>query len=133
MSVLSRANGGIAALPRAPKSGARKGGALRVLYIDIEGGWGGSSRSLFCMVAAFDRTRVDATIWHRTGGPISQRLDALGLAHGLEPRIASIVPRSRNNWKIWLASAPRLLRLPGLARSIMEFDPDLTGSTIRRS
>jgi len=98
---------------------------MRVLYIDIEGGFGGSSRSLYYMVAALDRTQVEPTVWHRTSGPISQRLDQIGIAHRVEPRIASIIPRARNNWKIWLASAPRLLRLPALARSIREFAPDL--------
>jgi glycosyltransferase involved in cell wall biosynthesis len=103
----------------------RVGRAMRVLYIDIEGGWGGSSRSLFYMVSALDRARIEPTVWHRTSGPIGERLERLGIAHRIEPRIASIIPRARNNWKIWLASGPRLLRLPSLARSIREFAPDL--------
>jgi glycosyltransferase involved in cell wall biosynthesis len=109
-----------------PSSGpGRAEHALRVLYVDIEGGFGGSSRSLFYMVAALDRARFEPTVWHRSSGPIGQRLDQLGVSHRVEARIASIIPRPKNNWKIWLTSVPRLLRLPDLARSIRDEAPDL--------
>jgi glycosyltransferase involved in cell wall biosynthesis len=114
-----------AAAADAPPAPGRAERPRRVRYIDIEGGFGGSSRSLFYMIAALDRARIEPTVWHRTGGPIGRRLDEIGVAHRIEPRIASIIPRPRNNWKIWLTGTPRLLGLPGLARSIRAFAPDL--------
>ena len=98
---------------------------LRVLYIDIEGGWGGSSRSLFYLVTALDRTKIVPVVWHRRKGPLSDRLDALAVEHRHEPRILSIIPWHSKNWKIWLANVPRLPGLWRLARDIRECNPDV--------
>ena len=60
---------------------------IRVLYIDIEGGWGGSSRSLLYFVGHLDPNKVKPIVWHRREGPVSERLQDLGVEHRHEPRI----------------------------------------------
>lgn len=97
----------------------------RILYLDVEGGRGGSSRSLFLLARYVDTARFQPTVWHRRNGDYGERLEAVGLRHSHEPNILSIIPRHKNNWKLWLAAMPRLSRLPALARRILEFSPDI--------
>ena len=98
---------------------------VRVLFIDIEGGWGGSSRSLLYLVGALDRKKITPIVWHRRQGPVSERLEALSIEHRIEPRILSIIPWHSKNWKIWLANLPRLLLLWQLAADIRDARPDI--------
>lgn len=61
------------------------GTKLRVLCLDIEGGHGGSSRSLFESLKAMDRAAVDLEVWCRRAGPIQARYQALGIACRVTP------------------------------------------------
>jgi len=45
-------------------------GNLRVLCLDIEGGYGGSSRSLYESVAHLSRNDAEVTVWCKRAGPI---------------------------------------------------------------
>lgn len=45
---------------------------VRVLCLDIEGGYGGSSRSLSFAVSALDRDRVNPVVWCKRSGPIQK-------------------------------------------------------------
>ncbi|MCW5771385.1 MAG: glycosyltransferase family 4 protein [Rhodospirillaceae bacterium] len=78
---------------------------LRVLCLDIEGGFGGSSRSLYEALRHMDRAVIEPEVWCRRDGPIRGRYAALGIAC----RIAAAMPR--------MNSLPRLSRnLFGYAR-----------------
>lgn len=72
---------------------------LRVLCLDIEGGYGGSSRSLFESVRHMDRRDVAVEVWCGRDGPIRQRYEAVGIpcrvVSGL-PRMNSLPRFSRN-------------------------------------
>lgn len=46
---------------------------MKVLYIDIEGGWGGSSRSLYYLVRYLDRNRYEPVVLLGKRGPAQQR------------------------------------------------------------
>jgi glycosyltransferase involved in cell wall biosynthesis len=85
--------------------------ALRSLHVDIEGGWGGSSRSLFQLLSRLDRSRVEPLIAHRQSGPIEGWYAQLGIPTVRVPEIGSFVPRRRKSGRIFAASLPRLLRL----------------------
>jgi glycosyltransferase involved in cell wall biosynthesis len=85
--------------------------AVRTLHIDIEGGWGGSSRSLFELVRRFDRARVEPLIAHRQAGPVTARYAAIGVPTVHVPDIASYVPRRGKGGRNLIASLPRLVRL----------------------
>lgn len=84
---------------------------IRTLHIDIEGGWGGSSRSLYELVSRLPRDRFAPLVVHRQMGPILERYAALGIPTIHVPEIASFAARPRNSWKIFLAVLPRLLGL----------------------
>lgn len=52
---------------------------LRVLCIDHEGGYGGSSRSLYQMIEAMDRSNMDLLVWCGRIGPVQERYKNLGI------------------------------------------------------
>lgn len=85
--------------------------ATRTLHIDIEGGWGGSSRSLYELVSRLDRDRVSPLVAHRQMGPVVERYRRIGVPTAHVPEIGSFVPRRNAGLKIFLASLPKLRRL----------------------
>jgi glycosyltransferase involved in cell wall biosynthesis len=71
----------------------------RVLCLDIEGGFGGSSRSLFEILQHMDRSLVDLEVWCRDDGPVRARYDALGIRCRVSagmPKMNSLERLSRN-------------------------------------
>lgn len=76
---------------------------VRVLCIDIEGGHGGSSRSLYYSLKYIDRARIEPTVWYRRSGPIRELYQALDIPVSFEPLLpkASALPKySRNIWQL---------------------------------
>ncbi|WP_343564166.1 glycosyltransferase family 4 protein [Kiloniella sp. b19] len=74
---------------------------LRVLCLDIEGGYGGSSRSLFESVKAISERQdnVEIEVWCKKKGPIQERYARLNVkteVHPLLPKITSVERPSRN-------------------------------------
>jgi glycosyltransferase involved in cell wall biosynthesis len=72
---------------------------LKVLCVDVEGGFGGSSRSLFESIRHLDRRYVDVEVWCGKSGPIQQEYKVIGvssLAKPDMPRISSLPRLSRN-------------------------------------
>lgn len=102
---------------------------IRTLHVDIEGGWGGSSRSLYELVSRLPRDRFAPLVAHRQMGPVVERYAALGIPTVHVPEIASFAARPRNSWKIFLAVLPRLMKLghcaDRLAAIAAEHRPDL--------
>ncbi len=75
---------------------------LKVLCLDIEGGYGGSSRSLFELVRWMDREAAQIEVWCKREGPIQERYHALGVPAHAAPAMPkrSALPRlSRNLWQ----------------------------------
>ncbi|MGH7003094.1 MAG: glycosyltransferase family 4 protein [Alphaproteobacteria bacterium] len=91
---------------------------LSTLHIDIEGGWGGSSRSLYELLSRIDRNRIAPVVVHRQAGPITQWYADTGIPVIHVPEIGSFVPRGRKALKNFIASLPRLARLGTAARRI---------------
>ena len=72
---------------------------IRVLCLDIEGGYGGSSRSLFESIAHLDPVDIDAEIWCKRPGPIQGRYNAIGVPVHVTPsmpKVSSLSRLSRN-------------------------------------
>ncbi len=72
---------------------------VRVLCLDIEGGYGGSSRSLFESIRHLDREVVSPEVWCGCKGPIQIRYEALGISCrviGPLPRYSALPRPSRN-------------------------------------
>jgi len=83
--------------------------ALRVLCLDIEGGFGGSSRSLYESLRHMEPGAVTAEVWCRRDGPVRARYEAIGIPC----RVAAEMPR--------MNSLPRASRnLFGYARAVRE-------------
>lgn len=98
---------------------------LRVLYLDIEGGFGGSSRSLYHLLAELDRRRVAPEVWYRRHGPMAQRLAQAGIAGRQEPAIRPWIPGRSANLKKLLVFLPSLPSQVRLARRIAAHDHDI--------
>ena len=72
---------------------------LRVLCLDIEGGNGGSSRSLFNSLINLPRDEVDIVVWCRRSGVIQDYYRAFGIPVEITPgmpKITSLPRLSRN-------------------------------------
>ena len=96
--------------------------ALRVLCLDIEGGYGGSSRSLYESLRHIDRARVAPEVWCRRPGPIQDLYTAIAIPCRIQPdlpKVSSLPRLSRNLYayggalrRFWRAGDSRA----GLAR-----------------
>jgi glycosyltransferase involved in cell wall biosynthesis len=93
---------------------------IRTLHIDIEGGWGGSSRSLFELVRRLDRRAVEPVVVYRDAGPAADWYAGIGVPAYRVSKIASYVPRRAKALKNLVASMPSLLGLPKAAADIAE-------------
>ena len=72
---------------------------LRVLCLDIEGGYGGSSRSLWEALRHIDRTQIEPEVWCRKDGPAQARYGADGIPVRVTPGMpaASALPKLSRN------------------------------------
>lgn len=71
----------------------------RILCIDIEGGYGGSSRSLFKSLKFIDRSKVDVEVWCKRKGPIQLLYEEIGIPTRVTPdmpKITAVRRLSRN-------------------------------------
>lgn len=72
---------------------------MRVLCLDIEGGYGGSSRSLFETVRHMDRGEMALEVWCKRAGPIQARYADIGVPTRVEtdmPKVSALPRLSRN-------------------------------------
>jgi len=98
-----------------------KAGAIRktsILYLDVEGGWGGSSRSLFYLVEALDRSAFEPIVLLRKKGPVEARYKALGVTCHVISEMPSFRPADRKNAVAFAIYIWRLRRYWRLARRI---------------
>ena len=91
---------------------------IGILHIDIEGGFGGSSRSLYELVSRLDRNRVRPVVVHKLSGPVSGWYDAQNIRCVHLPDLAQFVPRKRNSWKIFLVKIPEFMHLVRVVRAL---------------
>ena len=76
---------------------------LKVLCLDIEGGHGGSSRSLYYSLKSMDRSCIEPTVWCRREGPIRERYADLGIPVEVLadlPKASALPKASRNLWQL---------------------------------
>ena len=105
----------------------RSSGRLRmvektgVLFIDVEGGWGGSSRSLQLIVEALDKDRWSPAVILRKPGPATDFYDAHGIPYIVEQRLPSFRPSERKNAISWLVYLWGLRKFAGACDRIRDF------------
>ncbi len=80
----------------------KAGRVISVLHVDIEGGYGGSSRSLFELVSYFKCQRTKHKVLIRKDGPIAKKYNDQGIEFEIYKKIFSRVPLRANNWKNFL-------------------------------
>jgi glycosyltransferase involved in cell wall biosynthesis len=102
--------------------------ASAVLYLDVEGGWGGSSRSLYYLVAALDRSVIEPVVLLRKAGPVEARYEALGVSCHVVPELASFRPADRKNA---VAFVLYLLRLRAYRRLVRKVAPLVQAHRVR--
>jgi glycosyltransferase involved in cell wall biosynthesis len=93
---------------------------IRTLHLDIEGGWGGSSRSLYELLIRFERERIDPIVVHRQKGPLVNRYRRLQIPTFHVPEIVSFAPRTKKSGRIFLSILPLLRLLPRCVRTLVE-------------
>ncbi|MDP6352259.1 MAG: glycosyltransferase family 4 protein [Alphaproteobacteria bacterium] len=93
-------------------------GTPRVLCLDLEGGWGGSSRSLYYLI----RSRVpewwQPVIVTRRPGPIAGRYKTLAVAQLCIPEMPAFRPSERNNPVAFALFLWGLRHLPAIMRRL---------------
>lgn len=94
--------------------------AINTAHVDIEGGWGGSSRSLFELIKRLDRCRIAPIVIHREAGPLQDWYKSIGIPTYHVPEIASLVPRENHVLKNIIARTPQLMRINSAARKIAD-------------
>lgn len=80
-----------------------------ILFIDIEGGWGGSSRSLYYLISNLDRSKFNPVVIYRKPGPNRERYEGLGITTYLVEGIFSFAPRKRKSIRILYGNLADLL------------------------
>ena len=98
---------------------------MKILHLDSEGGFGGSSRSLQFLTCELAKQEVEIEVWHAKKGPSNNKLIKLGVNSHINKNIVSIIPLPKNNIKNILLLLPRLLRLFKLRAQIIEASPDI--------
>lgn len=93
---------------------------IRVLCLDIEGGYGGSSRSLFESVRHLGRDKISAEVWCRRQGPIQPRYAELGVPCRVTPDMphVSSLPRLSRNLYAYGRAAIRMPRSATFRREL---------------
>ena len=100
---------------------------IRVLCLDIEGGYGGSSRSLYESIAHLDRAAVVIEVWCKRKGPIQERYKSIGVPVSIfssMPKVSSLPKISRNLYAYslfvlhWLMGRPFRRELLTAARQV---------------
>ncbi len=69
-----------------------------LLYLDNDGGWGGSARSLGYLLESLDRTKFAPVVVSRKAGPIAERCERLDIPFHQIGAIPTFRPADRKNF-----------------------------------
>jgi glycosyltransferase involved in cell wall biosynthesis len=90
------------------KNAARQGRPWNVLYLDKEGGFGGSSRSLYLLIKNLDRSEFTPYVLVREAGPVLHAYQELGVKVFLRKEMPLYKPSQRKNLYVLLLFLARL-------------------------
>lgn len=91
-----------------------------IIYIDHEGGWGGSSRSLYYLLANLDRERYMPHVLLGREGPAADRLVNMDISFEIVNGLPSLTARSARNMKNWIAATPKFLKIYRIAQYLVQ-------------
>ena len=98
---------------------------LKILYIDIEGGYGGSSRSLFNMVSNLNNKLFEPVVICKKKGPTTEKLTKMNINFYVESKIVSIIPLPKKNLRNILVNGYKLFFMKRLIHKIASINPDI--------
>ena len=101
---------------------------LRILHIDVEGGFGGSSRSLLMYVIGIQRLQAKNYSSHvlcKTAGPIQLIYDKLGTSCEVFPHMLHRIPLVKYNFRNCITTVPKFLDIFRLHQKIVSCKPDI--------
>ena len=98
---------------------------LKILYIDIEGGFGGSSRSLLNMILGLNKDIFEPVVICKKNGPTHKKLNSLGVKAIIDKNIFSIIPLKKNNFKNWLVHGYKIFFIKSVLEKIKMIKPDI--------
>ncbi len=93
---------------------------INILHIDIEGGWGGSSKSLFELTKVIHNKYTNSSIIIGQKGKIANEYNKLNIYNHYIGNLYSFVPRKKNSFKIFLKNLFKLLSFPKSLRKIIK-------------
>ena len=77
---------------------------MKILHLDIDGGYGGSSRSLYLLLESLLQTDIESEVWFKKPGPSYEKSKKLNIKSRVNKKIASIIPLKKNNIKNFIVS-----------------------------
>lgn len=87
---------------------------INILHLDTEGGWGGSSISLFNIVTNLDKKKFNPFVICRKNGPIIKKYKKKNINIDKNLNLYSFSPKPRtNNFKLFLTTLPQLVFFVG--------------------
>lgn len=101
---------------------------LRILHIDIEGGFGGSSRSLAMYVRGLrevNKGRFTSHVLCKSPGPIQNIYEEIDVHCEVFPFMFTRIPLPKYNIRNLLSSIPKLIDIWRLHKKIGDIQPDI--------
>ena len=97
----------------------------KILHIDIENGYGGSSRSLSLLIKYLKKNQFNSEIWIAKKGPALSRNKGSGKNCKVNLDIKFLIPLKKNNIKNIIISIFKVYCLFKLAKKIKKCDFDI--------
>lgn len=101
---------------------------LQILHIDIEGGFGGSSRSLAMYIIGLqeiNKERFSSQVLCKSPGPIQHLYEKINVPCEIFPYMFTRIPLPKYNLRNLLSALPRLIDIWRLHRKITIIQPDI--------
>jgi len=101
---------------------------LRILHIDIEGGFGGSSRSLAMYIKGLqeiNKERFSSHVLCKSPGPIQHLYEKINVPCEIFPSMFTRIPLPKYNVRNLLSALPRVIDIWRLHKKIGEIKPDI--------
>lgn len=98
---------------------------INSLHIDIENGYGGSSRSLSFFLKYIDQNIIKPEVWIAKEGPALRRNKKNKVKCKINNNIKYLIPVKKKNVLNFIISISKILKLIKLARQISEHDHDM--------
>ncbi len=98
---------------------------INSLHLDIENGYGGSSRSLSFFLKYIDQRIIQPEVWIAREGPALKRNKKNKIQCRVNNNIKYLIPVKQKNILNFIISIPKILKLIKLAKQLLKHDHDI--------